>query len=107
MGNNCICSSDDTSCGTAIGNCSNKKCSSSCTKKAQEDAIKIEEVIDAVLKRWIDDHLHKYLREHLSSPVAHQVEETLVQAINIDVIPRLSVDVTKSASEIQETRKSI
>ena len=103
----CLCSSEDSDCSSAIGNCTNKKCSSSCTKKAQEDAIKIEEVIDQVLKRWIDDHLHKYLREHLSSPVAHQVEETLVQAINIDVIPRLSVDVTKSASEIQETRKSI
>jgi hypothetical protein len=103
----CLCSSEDSTCSSALGNCKNQKCSSSCSKKVQEDAVQIEEVVDAVLKKWIEDHLHKYMKDHLPPLLATKIEETLIDAINVDVIPRLSVDVIqKNASEIQESIKS-
>jgi hypothetical protein len=98
---NCTFSSDDTSCGSAIGNCKNTHCASSCTKKTQETAVKIEEVVDAMLKKWIDDHLHHYLKRHLPNSVADTIKDGLIDAINIDIVPRLSIvkEEQKSASD--------
>lgn len=103
MGSICSCfvSSDESSCASALGSCKNQHCASSCSKKVQQEAVQLEEVVDAVLKKWIDDHLHKYLRENLSSPVARQIEEGVMDVINTDFVPRLSVNVVegKSASD--------
>lgn len=103
MGNSCFVKSDGSTCATALGSCENKKCSSSCTKSVQQEVVQLEEVVDLVLKKWIDDHLHKYLQNHLPSPIATQIEETLVEAINIDLVPRLSV-VKETASETDQPK---
>lgn len=106
MGSICSCfvSSDESSCASALGSCKNQHCASSCSKKIQEDAVQIEEVIDTALKKWVDDHLHKYLRDHLSSPIARDVENGLMGIINTDFVPRLSVDIIqKNASENHES----
>jgi hypothetical protein len=98
---NCFMSSDGSNCSTAIGSCENKKCASSCTKKTQETAVHLEEVVDSVLKKWIDDHLHHYLRKHLPNSVADTIEDGLMDIVNTDIVPRLSIvkEEQKSASD--------
>jgi hypothetical protein len=72
-----------------IGNCRNQKCSSSCSKKVQTEAVRVEEIVDAVLKNWVENHLHNFLQQHLPPILAAHIEGTVVEAIEADIVPRL------------------
>ena len=91
----CILSSEESSCSTMFGSCRNARCLSSCLRcadKHKEDirsaAIKIEDVVDAAMARWVENHLREALQRSLPAPAANAIENALISAIRLDLVPR-------------------
>jgi len=92
----CILSSEESSCYTIFGGCRNARCLSSCSRCAEEHkeeiregAIKIEQVVDAAMKKWVENHLRQALQKSLPAEVANAIEKGIIAAIDIDMVPRL------------------
>jgi len=84
----------DWSLSSIFGNCKTEDCGATCSQEQKEDirqnVVHVEEVVDAFLKKWIEDHLHGTLQRHIPAALAAHIESTMIAAINVDLIPRHS-----------------
>lgn len=88
MGNFCGCtlSSDGSSCSTAMGNCANRHCQSSCMQEVRA----VEEIVDVAMKKYIAEHLHPILEEKVGAILALQIESTMIKMTDIALLPNSS-----------------
>jgi hypothetical protein len=90
------CKEAESTC--MFGRCGVGGCNSSCMKEARQ----IEDVVDDVLKKWVDTHLHAILEEKVGKTVADLVSAELIKVIDIDLIPREVKSVEAAVEEEEE-----
>lgn len=78
---NCLISSDESSCGTAFGTCTNEHCVSSCVKEAKA----AEERAEDALKRYIAEHVQTVFEAQIRSLIATHIAASVVQPTEIEV----------------------
>ena len=92
----CACETSDDKCSTPFGSCSSGMLKSSCMKSAEEEAAKLEAIIDARLKEAIHTHVTPVIEKHVGTALASAIESGLFKAINYDLVPRHSAPASLS-----------
>jgi hypothetical protein len=54
----------------------------------QEQAVCIEEVVDAIMKRWVAEKLHPLLLQYVPPSAADAIAKELNAVIDVDIVPR-------------------
>ena len=92
MGCRSSCMSDDRTCSTPFGSFKLGHCGASCSQEQEEEmrvaAVKVEEMVDAMMKKWIEEKLHPALQQHMPAALAAHIESTMLAVVNVDLIPR-------------------